>query len=111
MPPDVNVYDSSLMASAEQLACSWVASDSSREGATPPEAAPSDMHDWPVDAKLAFVTKLAQFSTDKPLHKDMTRQLNKLYGFDSMQNPEVRLCAIPGFLLKSLQLQVLCMHI
>lgn len=89
MPPDVNSYDDSLMRRAQALAQQWYDADPGRTGTTPDGVSESDMHGWSVDDKLAFVAKLAQFAASKPLHKDMTRALDKLYHFDAIRNPEV----------------------
>jgi hypothetical protein len=95
MPPDVNVYDDTLMARAEALAMKWHEADPDRTGACPSDASADDMHEWSVDEKLAFVTRLAQYAADKPLHKDMTRRLDKLYLLDAVRNPEV--CTVYTF--------------
>lgn len=89
MPPDVNVYDDTLMAGAEKLALQWHEADPARTGTLPTCMSEADMGAWSVDQRLAFVTKLAQFADDMPLHKDMTRHMDKLYQFDAIRNPEV----------------------
>lgn len=90
MPPDVGLYDSSLLAPAEEFSQQWKAADRDRTGQTPTSASPDDMAGWPVDLKLTFVTKFAQLVADAPLHSAATRQIDHLYGLGKLLDPEVR---------------------
>ena len=95
MPPDVNVYDGTLMAAAEHLAQRWHAADVVDSGGAPPAGVgEAEVTGWTVDQKLAFVTKLAQFAASQPLHKRTTRHIDQLYHFDAVRNPEVRVRAV-----------------
>lgn len=89
MPPEVNLYDPSLLAPAEKLSQQWGAADPGRTGEPPPSASPADMEGWPADLKLAFVTKLAQLVADAPLHCAPTLRMDSLYGLGKLLDPEV----------------------
>lgn len=93
MPPDVNVYDNTLMEAAEALALRWHEADPERTGALPSAVAPSDVEGWAPDTLSAFASKLGQVTADQPLTKAATRAIGTIYKLDVMRNPEV-LCLL-----------------
>lgn len=89
MPPDVNVYDNTLMEAAEALALRWHEADPERMGALPSPVSASDVEGWAPDTLCAFASKLGQVTTDQSLTKAATRTIGTIYNLDAIRNPEV----------------------
>ena len=95
MPPSVNSYDGMLVEASNALAVKWHTVDVLGVGLSTIEVegvGPHDLDGWSSPQIAAFLDKLGELRSMRPLHTSVTRKMNGYYSLDASTNSEI-LCS------------------